>query len=103
MIYIEKRLSELKKYLIERNHPPEIIDYTFAKCFQPKLDKTKDLEKIVFTRTFNPSHVINLNKFTRSVENIRSNELKQCFQTKAVQLATRQPKNLQKKLIKTKF
>ena len=35
----ETRLSELKKHLIERNHLPEIIDYTFTKCFQPKLDK----------------------------------------------------------------
>ena len=58
----EKRLSELKKHLIERNHPPEIIDYIFTKCFQPKLDKNKNLEKIIFTRTFNPNHVINLNK-----------------------------------------
>ena len=37
----EKRLSELKKHLIERNHPPEIIDYTFTKCFQPKLKQTQ--------------------------------------------------------------
>ena len=35
----EKRLSELKKHLSERNHPPEIIDYTFTKCFQPQLNK----------------------------------------------------------------
>ena len=34
----EKRLSELKKHLIERNHPPDTIDYTCTKCFQPKLD-----------------------------------------------------------------
>ena len=58
----EKRLSELKKHLIERNHPPEIIDYTFTKCFQPKQDKNKDFEKIIFTRTFKPNHVINLYK-----------------------------------------
>ena len=32
-------------HLVERNHPSEIIDYTFAKRFQPKLDKNKDLEK----------------------------------------------------------
>ena len=99
----EKRLSELKKHLIERNYPPEIIDYTFTKCFQPKLNKSKDLEKIIFTRTFNPNHVINLNKLTRSLENIRSNELKQCFQNKTVKLATRQPKNLRKILTKAKF
>ena len=71
---IEKILSELKKHLIERNHPPEIIDYTFTNCFQSKLDKNKDLEKITFTRTFNSNHVINLSKFTRSLENTRSNE-----------------------------
>ena len=40
----ETRLSELKKHLIESNHPPEIINYMFTKCFQPKLDKNKDLE-----------------------------------------------------------
>ena len=72
----EKILSKLKKYLTERNHPREIISYTFTKCFQPKLDKNKDLEKIVFTRTFNPNHVINLNKLARILENIRSNEFK---------------------------
>ena len=99
----ETRLSELKKHLIERNHPPEIIDYTFTKCFQPKQDKNKDFEKIIFTRTFDPNHAINLNKLTRSLENIRSNELKQCFQNKTVKLATRQPKNLRKILTKAKF
>ena len=78
-------------------------NYLPTKCFQPKLDENKDLEKIIFTRTFNPNHVINLNKLTRSLENIRSNELKQCFQNKTVQLATRQPKNLRKILTKAKF
>ena len=78
----EKRLSELKKHLIERNHPPEIIDYTFTKCFQPKLDKNKDLEKIILTRTFSPNRVISLNKLIRGLGNIRSNELKECFQNK---------------------
>ena len=99
----EKRLSDLIKHLIQRNHPPEIIDYTFTKCFQPKLDKNQDLEKNFLTRTFNPNLVINLNKFTRSLENIRRNELKQCFQNKTVQLATRQPKNLRKSPTKVKI
>ena len=98
---IEKQ--ELKKHLIERNHPPEIVDYPFTKCFQPKLDKNKDLEKIIFTRTFNSNHVINLNKLARSLENIRINELKQCFQNKTVQLGTRQSKNLRKIRTKAKF
>ena len=99
----EKRLSESKNHLTERNHPPETINYTFTKCFQLKLDKNKDLEKIIFTRTFNSNHVINLNKLTRSPENITSNELKQCFQNKTVQPATRQFRNLQKILTKAKF
>ena len=66
----EKRLSELRKYLIERNHPREIIDYTFIKCFQPKLDKNKDLEKIMFTKKFSPNHVVNLQKKLSVVLNI---------------------------------
>ena len=70
----ETRLSELKKHILERNHPHEIIDYAFMKYFQPKLDKNKDLEKIMFTRTFNPNHVINLNKLTHSLVNIKCNE-----------------------------
>ena len=62
-----------------------------------KIRQKRDLEKIIFTRTFKPNHVINLNKLTRSLENM------QCFQDKTVQLATRQPKNLQKILTKAKF
>ena len=46
----EEKLSKLNKHLIERNHPPEIIDYTFTKCFQPKLDKNKDLKKNNFDK-----------------------------------------------------
>ena len=57
----ENRLRELKKHVIERNHPLEIIDYTITKCFQPKLDKNKDVGKMIFTTTFNPNHIININ------------------------------------------
>ena len=62
----EKRLSELQKHLIERYHSHEIIHYTFTKCFQPKLDKINDLEKIIFTRICSPNHPNNLNKLTSS-------------------------------------
>ena len=58
------------------------------------------IRQMIFTRTFNPNHVINLNKLARRLENIRSNELKQCFQNKTVQLATRQPKNLKRQNLK---
>ena len=50
----------------------------FTKCFQSKLDKNKDSEKIIFTMTFNLNLVINLNKLTHDLENI-GNKLKQCF------------------------
>ena len=53
----ETRLSELKKHLIEGNHPTEITAYTFTTCFQPKLDKNKDLGKIFFARRFKPNHI----------------------------------------------
>ena len=48
---------------------------------------TKITEKLVFRKNNfykdpNPSHLINFSKFTRSLENIRSNELKQCFKDK---------------------
>ena len=44
-----------------------------------------------------------INKLTRSLENVRSNELKQCFQNKTVKLATRLPKNLRKIITKARF
>ena len=53
----KKRLSEPKKHLTERNHQPEIIDYTFTKCFEPKLDKKEDLQKIILSRTFKPNYI----------------------------------------------
>ena len=46
----KNRLSEPQKYIIERNHLSEIIDYTFTKCFEPKLDKKEDLEKNNFVK-----------------------------------------------------
>ena len=46
--------------------------------------KKQNLEEIYFTRTFNPNHVIDLSKFTRSLENKRSNDIKRCFQNKTV-------------------
>ena len=44
----EKRLSELKKHLIERNHPSEIIDYAFTKFFQQKLKQKQGFRKKYF-------------------------------------------------------
>ena len=65
-----------------------------------KVRQKQGLEKVISTRVFNPNPVINLNKLTRSLKNIRSNKLKQCFQNKRGQLAIRQPKILRKILTK---
>ena len=46
--------------------------------------KKKNLEKTYFTKTFNPNHVIDLSKFTRILENEKSNDIKRCFQNKTV-------------------
>ena len=48
-------------------------------------------------------HVINFSKFTRFLESITNNELKQFFQNKIVELATKQPRNVRKILTKAKF
>ena len=50
---------------------------------------TKIREKLVsrknnFYKDPNPSHLINFTKFTHSLENIRSTELKQCFKGKTL-------------------
>ena len=57
----------------------------------------------MFSGTFNLNHFIKLSKFARSLENIKSNERRQYFQNKTVELTTGQPKNLRKILIKAKF
>ena len=46
--------------------------------------KKQNLEEIYFTRAFNPNYVIDLSKFTHSLENKRSNNIKRCFQNKTV-------------------
>ena len=47
-----KSLNALEKHLIKKSHQS-------TKCFQPKLNKSKDLGKSFFTRTFNPNRAIN--------------------------------------------
>ena len=49
-----------------------------------KKKKKKNLEKTYFTKTFNPNRVIDLSKFTRILENKKSNDIKRCFQNKTV-------------------
>ena len=80
-----------------------VTDFREEAFLSTKNRQQQEFKNIFFTRAFNPSHVINSNKFTRSLKNIRSNESKQCFQNKTIQLVTREPKNLLKYLSKAKF
>ena len=70
--------------------------------YSTKTKQKQKIRKIVFARTVNPNHVINLSKLTGCPENI-SNDLKQCVQNKTAHLTTRQPKTLRKNLTKEKF
>ena len=72
-----------------------VTDFREEAFLSTKNRQQQEFKNIFFTRAFNPSHVINSNKFTRSLKNIRSNESKQCFQNKTIQLVTREPKTIQ--------
>ena len=45
------RLEEFRQNLLKRNHPEEIINYSFTKSFQPKNNKEENKDIITFTRT----------------------------------------------------
>ena len=44
----EKRLSELKKHLIERNHPPEVIDLYIHQMLSTKIRQKQGFRKNSF-------------------------------------------------------
>ena len=67
----EDRLNKLKEHLLDRKHPQHIIDYSFTKIFQPKF-QTENSDNIMFIRTYNPNHNINLKKFYRCLERIKN-------------------------------
>ena len=95
-------MKELKEHLPDRKHPHHIIDYSFTKTFQPKV-QTENNDSITFIRTYNPKHNINLTKFHSCLDKIKNKELKTCFQKKKVLLSNRQPPNLRKLLTTAKF
>ena len=78
------RLEELLK----RNHPEEIINFSFTKSFQPKNNKEENKEVITFTRTYNPNHSFNYNRFNNYLGNINNRELRETFSNKKVLLTT---------------
>ena len=78
------RLKELRQNLLKRNHPDNIINYSFTKSFQPKNNK----EIITFTRTYNPNHNFNYNRFNNSLNYINNRELSVTLSNKKVLLTT---------------
>ena len=95
------RLEGLRQNLLKRNHPDEIINYSFTKSFQPKNNKEENKEIITFTRTYNPNHNFNYNHFNNCLNNINNCELRETFSNIKVLLTT--PKNLKKMLVTAKF
>ena len=90
------RLEELRQNLLKTNHPEKIINYFITKSFLPKNNKEENKEIITFTRTYNPNHNFNYNRFNSCLNNINNSELRETFSNKKVLLTTRQPKNLKK-------
>ena len=71
-------LKELKEHLLDRKHPRHIIDYSFTKIFQPKL-QTENNDSITFIKTYNPNYNVSLKKFYSCLGRIRNEELKTYF------------------------
>ena len=69
----ENQLKELKEHLLGRNHPQDIIDYSFTKIFQLKF-QTEYNDSITFIRTYNPNHNINLKNFHNCQDKIKKTE-----------------------------
>ena len=97
------RLEEPRENLLKRNHQEKIINYSFAKSFQPKNNKEEIKEIITFTRTCNPNLNFNYNRFNNCLNNINNRELRETFSNKKVLLTTERPKNLKKMLVTAKF
>jgi len=97
----ELRLFELKHHLAQREHPIEKINFAFTKIYQPKLAKKADV--IVFTTTYNPSHVFDQGIIKRTLDNYQSDSMKKAFNRYEVILGSRQPPSLRKQLVKSRF
>ena len=98
----ENRLKKLKGFLLDRKHPQHIIDYSFAKIFQPKF-QTENNDSITFIEPTIPN-IILIWKFHSCLDKIKNNlKLRTCFQKKKVLLSTRPPPKLRKLLTTAKF
>ena len=100
---ITRIVTDNRDYRLEELHPEKIINYSFTKSFQQKNNKEENKEIIALTRTYNPNHNFNYNRFNNCLNNINNHELRETFSNKKVLLTTPQPKNLKKMLVTGKF
>ena len=71
------RLEELRQNLLKRNHPEKILNYSITKSFQSKNNNEENKEIITFTRTYNPNHNFNYNRFNNCLNNVNNRELRE--------------------------
>ena len=98
----ENLLKKLKEYFLDRKTPQHIMNYSFAKMFQPKF-QTENSDNITFIRASSPNHNINLKIFHSCLDRIKFKKLKTYFKKEKMLLSNRQPPNLPKLLTTAKF
>ena len=68
--------------LTKKKHPKKVIDYSFAKLFQPRKNENIHKNIITFTRTYNLNHQFSFNKFKNCIKNTTNRELQKAFNDK---------------------
>ena len=96
------QLADLRTHLIKCEHPDAVIDDAFEKIMSP-MEKAKNQDCIVFTRTFNPTQSPNFNKIHSCLSTLRNTEVVKAFGKKSTLCTTRQAKKLKQLLVKSKF
>ena len=95
-------IEELRNHLNHRDHLPEVISDALTKVFQPQ-QQTNNHGIITFTYIHNPNHQFNQKAIKDCLDNVNHENLKNVFGKSKVILATRQPSNLKKILIRARF
>ena len=98
----EERLEELKVHLMARDHPEGKIDMAMSKIFQPS-QKDPDKDKVMMIQTHNPRHSYNISLIKKCIKKSRHPKVLKAFGKTEVMITTRQPPNLRKMLVRSKF
>ena len=90
--------------LIQRGHPEDALDYTMTKLFSSSFKRQNESTyHSTVVQTYNPNTKFNKNIINNSLLDFHYNLVKNAFERKKPPLATRQAKNLQNILIRTRF